>query len=74
MALQNVVKHNFSKLLTPKEVAEVIRRSESSLARDRYQGRGLPYIRFNRRVYYRIEDIRRYVSEHVIETEIGVAN
>lgn len=79
MAMQNVHQHDFSKLLTPKEVAKMIRRSESSLARDRYSQRGIPYIKYNRSIFYRIEDVRQYVARHMVISEgqqvnIGIAN
>jgi hypothetical protein len=69
MALQNVKEHDFTKLLSPKEVAAMIRRSESSLARDRYKGRGIPYIKYNRYIFYRIEDVRQYVASHLVINE-----
>jgi predicted DNA binding CopG/RHH family protein len=79
MALQNVKEHDFTKLLSPKEVAAMIRRSESSLARDRYSQRGIPYIKYNRNIFYRIEDVRQYVARHMVisenqRVELGVVN
>ena len=66
MTTEKVYQHDFGQLLTPKEVAKMIRRSESSLARDRYKGIGIPYIKYNRFVYYRLEDVRLYVSQHLV--------
>jgi hypothetical protein len=52
--------------MTPREVARVVRKTEASLAQDRYLGRGLPYIKVgvekNARVLYAREDLAAYLA------------
>ncbi len=35
-----------------------------ALAQDRYQGRGIPYVKFGRRVRYRQAGVARYLVTH----------
>ena len=49
-------------LVTPPELAQLIRTTTSCLAQDRYLGRGVPYVRYGRRILYRARDIRAYLD------------
>lgn len=52
------------RLLTASELAEIIRRSEVSLRRDRAAGTGIPYVRVGGRVLYRPEIVSRWIEQH----------
>jgi hypothetical protein len=39
-------------LMTPAELAEVLRSTENTLAQDRYLGRGVPFIKHGRKILY----------------------
>jgi hypothetical protein len=71
---QDVIKKQFSQLLTAKEVSLITRRSLSTLARDRYKGIGLPYIKYNTKIYYRIEDVQAYIDQNITVNDIELAN
>ena len=43
--------------MTPRETAQVVRKTENSLAQDRYLNRGLPYIKTGARVLYARADV-----------------
>jgi hypothetical protein len=48
--------------MTPKETARVMRKTEGTLATDRYLGRGLPYIKAGRKVLYARADVLAYLA------------
>ncbi|MEU4412052.1 DNA-binding protein [Nocardia salmonicida] len=52
-------------LLEPSKTAEMMHTTPGKLAQDRYLGRGLPYIKYGRKVLYRVADIRAYLDENV---------
>jgi hypothetical protein len=43
--------------MTPEETARVVRKTVSTLAQDRYLGRGLPYTRSGRKILYARADV-----------------
>lgn len=49
-------------LLTPQELAELLRTTTNSLSQDRYLGRGVPFIRTGRRILYAREDVLAYLE------------
>ena len=49
-------------LATTKEVAEYLRTTVQRLAHDRYENRGLPYIKHGRTVLYRWSDVHAYIN------------
>ena len=49
-------------LLTPAEVAEVLRTTTNSLSQDRYLRRGLAYHRAGRRILYARADVLAYLA------------
>jgi hypothetical protein len=54
-----------NKLLTQKEYADIRRCSVRTAERERESGDGCPYVRLGRRIYYRREDVERFISAHV---------
>jgi len=54
-------------LFSPKETSELIGRAEQSLANDRFEGRGLPYVKWNRSVKYHLVDILTHIKAHRID-------
>jgi hypothetical protein len=54
-----------TELLTERETAEVRRCSTRKLQRDRAEGRGCPFVRLDGRIFYRREDVDRYIAAHV---------
>jgi len=60
-----------TKLLTPREAAEILGVPEGTLAQWRSQRRGPPYIKLEGRlVRYRTSDLEEWVSRQVVETEV----
>jgi len=47
------------------ESAKYLRTARQTLARWRVQGFGPPWVRWSRGVYYRKEDLDRFIEEHV---------
>lgn len=52
-------------LLTERETADVRRCSTRKLQRDRAEGRGCPYVRIDGRIFYRRQDVDRFIAAHV---------
>jgi excisionase family DNA binding protein len=57
---------NLDELLTPGEAAEYLGTTAAVLAQDRYQRRGLPYVRLGRRIRYRAKDIAAYIDANTV--------
>jgi hypothetical protein len=49
-------------LLTPPELAQLLRTTTNSLAQDRYLGRGVPFVRHGRKVLYARTDVSAYLG------------
>ena len=47
---------------TPAQIAQAIHTTEDALAQDRYQRRGLPYVKIGRRVRYLRADVIAYLE------------
>ncbi|MBM4289453.1 MAG: hypothetical protein FJ135_15140 [Deltaproteobacteria bacterium] len=56
-------------LFSPKETAILIGRAEQSLANDRFEGRGLPYVKLGRSVKYKISDILAEIEARTVDPE-----
>lgn len=56
------------KLLTEKEVSELLNISLPTLRSHRGLNTGIPYIKFDKAVRYRESDIKKYIEEHRVET------
>ena len=50
------------RLLSDREVAQLIGRARSTLQKDRVAGRGIPYITIGRQVRYRESDVAAYLA------------
>ena len=60
-------------LITP-EVAEMLRLSVGGLANLRYRGEGPPYIKRKRQILYDPDDIREYLENRRVRTEVTEAD
>jgi hypothetical protein len=49
-------------LITPPELARLLRTTTNSLAQDRYLGRGVPFVRHGRKVLYARTDVMSYLE------------
>jgi predicted DNA-binding transcriptional regulator AlpA len=56
-------------LLTAKEVSHLLGRAEQSLANDRCNCRGLPYVKIGRSIRYMASDVLAYAEAHRIDPE-----
>lgn len=56
-------------LLTSKEVSDLLKRAEQSLANDRCKRRGLPYVKVGRSVRYKLTDVLAYAESRRIDPE-----
>jgi hypothetical protein len=54
-------------LLTPGEVAEILRTSTGKLGNDRYRGVGPKFIKVGKRVLYRRSDVRAYLDANTCQ-------
>ena len=52
-------------LLTEQEYSEIRRCSPRTAKRERERGDGCPYVQIGRRIFYRPEDVDRYIAAHV---------
>jgi len=52
------------RLLTAKEVAEILRTSVGQIANMRMRGEGPPYLKFARRVLYDVKDLETWLVRH----------
>ena len=51
---------------TPKEVAEIRRRTEAALAHERKRGDGPPYVHDGRRVLYPADELERWLEDNLV--------
>lgn len=56
------------KTLTPQQVAQVYGFPVQTLANWRWLGEGPSYIKIGKKIFYRIEDMDRYLNDHLITT------
>lgn len=62
----------FDELLTPAELAKILKRPVETLNRDRSRGRGMPYIKLNGSIRYRVSDLERWLeSNRIVPTKKG---
>lgn len=64
-------------LLTPAELADLMRTTTNSLAQDRYLGRGVPFIKNGKRVLYARTAVLDYLERNMAQrtdTPRGVAS
>lgn len=55
-----------SEIGTPDQVAEFMHTTTAALAQDRYLSRGIPYIKYGRRVLYRWADVHAYLEANTV--------
>jgi len=55
--------------LKEKELAKKIKRSVHTLRRDRFESKGIPYIKIGSQILYPSSSVDRYLEEHLIEPE-----
>jgi len=53
-------------LLSPKETSVLIGRAEQTLANERFEGRGLPYVKWGRSIKYRLSDILAEIEARIV--------
>ncbi|WP_347955448.1 DNA-binding protein [Gordonia aichiensis] len=51
---------------TPKSLSEFLHTTPQALSQDRYLGRGIPYVKFGRKVLYRWSDVYAYLDAHTV--------
>ncbi|BCP05626.1 helix-turn-helix domain-containing protein [Mycobacterium paraintracellulare] len=56
------------KLLTPRELADMLTVSEETLAQNRYLGQGIPFIKVGKRVRYQLADVVTYLENQRVQT------
>lgn len=63
--------NNVSKLLTTKDLAELLGAEVSTLNCNRSKGVGIPFIKVGRLVRYRMADVDTYLDSHRVEVTGG---
>ena len=56
-------------LFSPRETSVMIDRAEQTLANERFEGRGLPYVKWGRAVKYRLSDILAEIANRTIDPQ-----
>lgn len=54
--------------LTEKEVSSITKRALQTLRNDRFAGRGIPYVKFDRSVRYSLDDVIAFMECRKIQT------
>jgi hypothetical protein len=69
---ESVASTQMEPLLNEREFAEITGRSVASARRDRFLGKGCPYVKLGFLVKYRPSDVRAYIAQNVrgAQTEI----
>ncbi len=60
--------NNINKYLTEKEVSEISSIALSTLRQDRFEGRGIPYVKLAKSVRYSLQDVIEYLESRKIQT------
>jgi hypothetical protein len=58
-------------LLKERETAQLLKRSIHTLRRDRFEGKGLPYIKVGGQVRYPVSRIEQYLDAHTVEPKVA---
>ena len=56
-------------LFSPRETSVMIDRAEQTLANERFEGRGLPYVKWGRAVKCRLSDILAEIANRTIDPQ-----
>lgn len=59
---------------TPAQLANVMQTTVAALAQDRYLGRGIPFVKFGKRVRYMREDVMAYLAANKVSQTGGPQN
>jgi hypothetical protein len=62
-----------SGLNNPAEASVIVRLSRANLARRRKRGQAPAWVRLGRKIYYRSEDLQRFIRDNVQPTEEDAA-
>lgn len=54
-------------VMTPSDLADVMHTTINSLAQDRYLGRGIPFVKFGKRVRYLRDDVLGYLTANRVQ-------
>lgn len=54
-------------VLTPAEAAQYLRLTTAALAQDRYLGRGIPFVKYGKRVRYLRQDVLDYLAANRVQ-------
>lgn len=57
-----------TKLLTPKDVEEIYGLNARTLGNERVLGKGLPFVKLNGRIFYRLKDIEKIIQQNVFHS------
>jgi hypothetical protein len=57
-------------LLKEREAAQLLKRSVHTLRRDRFEGKGLPYIKVGGQVRYPLSRLSQYLDAHTVEPKV----
>lgn len=60
--------------LTDKELTKRWRLARGTLANWRLAGKGPAYIRFGRKILYRLSDVEAYETAHACSTAVGITD
>lgn len=59
---------DFSKYVTENEIADLTSLSVQRLRNDRFQQKGIPYVKIGRSVRYNLEDVINFMESRKIQT------
>ncbi len=65
--VSRVLSKEDSILISPKDTARLLSCGQSTLARHRSQGTGIPYVKLGRSVRYSLTDIFSWMEKHKVE-------
>lgn len=57
------------KLINTQQLSEMLQIEPSTIEKARVMRRGIPYVKINRAVRYKLSDIRDYLDSNRVETE-----
>jgi len=57
---------NIPRYIDEKHVSQITGRALQSLRNDRFQGKGIPYVKLNRSVRYSVEDVIQYMESRKV--------
>jgi predicted site-specific integrase-resolvase len=61
-------------VLSPKKVAEMLGTSTATLSNLRHRGKGIPYTRMGRKIFYLESEIEKYLMERMVSSTAEYSN